>query len=206
MRRLRGTVPPPCAWCGKQFDRDDLRIKACSDECRRNCLTRSVRKHHGTDLERLCIECGTRMNTTDFRVQQCSEECRLRRQRRQKQYKTLASRAKRYGLMGQPFTEDELQAWVDAKGRACAYCGGPYEEIDHVVPFTRGGLHELANLNPSCAACNRSKAQSLLSEWPGRALSPTCSTEGCDDPMFSRGWCRKHYNQQYHRRRKESHG
>lgn len=206
MRKMRGSSPRPCAYCGKQFERGNLTVRTCSEECRWACHIRSVRKYLNIPTERACIECGAPIASDDFRVQQCSEECRLRRQRRQKQYKRALSRAKQYSLMGEPFTEDELQAWIEAKGKACAYCGGPYEEIDHIVPFTRGGLHELANLNPSCAACNRSKAQSLLSEWPGRALSPTCSTEGCDDPMFSRGWCRKHYNQQYHRRRKESRG
>lgn len=48
----------------------------------------------------------------------------------------------------------------------CRYCGskGPLE-CDHVVPVSRGGGHELANLATACAPCNQSKGSKLLSEW-----------------------------------------
>ncbi|UZJ23704.1 HNH endonuclease [Rhodococcus antarcticus] len=49
----------------------------------------------------------------------------------------------------------------------CAYCGTRPEklEMDHVIPVTRGGRHAIANILPSCPACNRSKFNYLLSEW-----------------------------------------
>lgn len=50
-------------------------------------------------------------------------------------------------------------------GSKCAYCGADHEEWDHVIPIARGGPHCLANLRPSCRACNRSKAARPLSEW-----------------------------------------
>lgn len=45
----------------------------------------------------------------------------------------------------------------------CCYCGGPTQEIDHIVPVKSGGTAEWTNLTGACAGCNRSKgAKSLL--------------------------------------------
>lgn len=45
----------------------------------------------------------------------------------------------------------------------CAYCGGPADEIDHIVPIVRGGTSEWGNLTAACKACNACKhARSLL--------------------------------------------
>lgn len=44
-------------------------------------------------------------------------------------------------------------------GLSCSYCGttqGPFE-IDHVVPWSRGGGNEPENLRVSCRSCNRQK-------------------------------------------------
>lgn len=49
----------------------------------------------------------------------------------------------------------------------CAYCGerGGRLECDHVVPVSRGGSNDDANLVTACMPCNRSKRDKLLSEW-----------------------------------------
>jgi len=44
-------------------------------------------------------------------------------------------------------------------GRTCYVCQeAPYEEIDHVVPWSEGGTDELENLRPICKACHRLKS------------------------------------------------
>lgn len=49
-------------------------------------------------------------------------------------------------------------AWrVEYYGGRCAYCGGLYEELDHVIPLSDGGSAWPANLRPSCRTCNRRK-------------------------------------------------
>lgn len=48
----------------------------------------------------------------------------------------------------------------------CAYCGAPCEHADHVHPVSRGGLHCVANIQPSCAHCNTSKNASILAVTP----------------------------------------
>lgn len=56
-----------------------------------------------------------------------------------------------------------LQAEYDNK---CAYCGKITGlTIDHVVPISRGGEHDIGNVLPSCHSCNSKKGTKLLSEW-----------------------------------------
>ena len=42
-------------------------------------------------------------------------------------------------------------------GHGCQYCGGPAENIDHVVPKSQGGLHTWENVVASCRRCNSKK-------------------------------------------------
>lgn len=42
----------------------------------------------------------------------------------------------------------------------------PWPERDHLIPRSRGGTNEFANLVLSCARCNKSKGDLLLSELP----------------------------------------
>ncbi len=49
-------------------------------------------------------------------------------------------------------------------GHRCQYCGRPAENIDHVVPRSRGGGHEWENVVASCRACNARKEDRLLAE------------------------------------------
>lgn len=51
----------------------------------------------------------------------------------------------------------------------CYYCkivfNGEDAHIDHVIPLSRGGLHEIGNLCSSCVRCNMTKHSKLISEW-----------------------------------------
>ena len=54
-------------------------------------------------------------------------------------------------------------------GSRCVYCGcddGPFH-LDHVTPFSRGGLTEVENLVVACAGCNISKGSKTVEEWRG---------------------------------------
>ncbi len=54
-------------------------------------------------------------------------------------------------------------------GFACVYCGAKAErlECDHVVPLSRGGSNDDANLATACKPCNGSKWAKTPSEWRG---------------------------------------
>ncbi len=49
-------------------------------------------------------------------------------------------------------------------GSRCQYCGRAAENLDHVVPRSRGGAHEWENVVASCRPCNARKEDRLLSE------------------------------------------
>jgi 5-methylcytosine-specific restriction endonuclease McrA len=46
----------------------------------------------------------------------------------------------------------------------CQYCGGLAENIDHVVPRSRGGPHTWENVVAACRRCNARKEDRLLHE------------------------------------------
>ncbi len=46
----------------------------------------------------------------------------------------------------------------------CQYCGRAAENIDHVVPRSRGGRHSWDNVVAACRPCNTRKEDRLLSE------------------------------------------
>jgi|SRR5215475_8801023 len=46
----------------------------------------------------------------------------------------------------------------------CAYCGRHADSVDHVVPRSRGGQHDWANVVAACRRCNHRKADRLLTE------------------------------------------
>lgn len=60
---------------------------------------------------------------------------------------------------------DAWEARLDAIGRRCFYCSGPYQAIDHTIPVSRGGSNWPANLRPICKRCNSSKGNKTPREW-----------------------------------------
>ena len=62
-------------------------------------------------------------------------------------------------------------AIVSAYESCCAYCGGPYEHMEHVVPISRGGRTEPGNVVPSCRSCNSRKGTKTPAEWIGSSPS-----------------------------------
>lgn len=49
----------------------------------------------------------------------------------------------------------------------CQYCGamqGPFE-LDHIIPWSKGGRHKMRNLKVACQPCNRSKGAKNLGDW-----------------------------------------
>lgn len=67
-----------------------------------------------------------------------------------------ARRARKAASTVVPFSMDDMLAdWEEHDLYACAFCGGPFEDIDHLMPLSRGGEHSIANIVPSCFECNR---------------------------------------------------
>lgn len=129
---------------------------------------------------KLCTRCGTMRPPAEFYAPERRAECKActlaRRAAYRERNREQINRGKREhhrkhphlkwryryeermreaGML--PLVEDFTRADVVAKyGDACAHCGGPFEELDHYpVPVSQGGPHTLANVRPSCVACNR---------------------------------------------------
>jgi len=49
-------------------------------------------------------------------------------------------------------------------GHRCQYCGASAENIDHVVPRSRGGSHSWDNVVAACRPCNTAKRDRMLEE------------------------------------------
>ncbi|WP_198533111.1 HNH endonuclease [Carbonactinospora thermoautotrophica] len=50
-----------------------------------------------------------------------------------------------------------LPRWSELDTWTCVYCGQDFAHVDHVVPVSRGGTDDPANLAPACQSCNISK-------------------------------------------------
>lgn len=67
-----------------------------------------------------------------------------------------------------PIPPHVLAARAEVFGNRCAYCGGPHEHWDHVIPASKKSWHIPANLRPACESCNTSKGAKALKEWLNR--------------------------------------
>jgi 5-methylcytosine-specific restriction endonuclease McrA len=68
--------------------------------------------------------------------------------------------ARRRAWAGSGVSTSELRAWLISQPKRCYWCGSDCAEnrhIDHYVPLSKGGKHELANLVIACGPCNLRK-------------------------------------------------
>jgi 5-methylcytosine-specific restriction endonuclease McrA len=49
------------------------------------------------------------------------------------------------------------QAILKRDDHTCAYCGQPGNQIDHIIPISKGGEDHETNMVVACATCNASK-------------------------------------------------
>jgi len=65
-------------------------------------------------------------------------------------------------------------------GHRCQYCGNRADSIDHVVPRSRGGIHDWENVVAACRRCNAEKRDRLLEHTSmtlvRRPMAPPSST------------------------------
>jgi 5-methylcytosine-specific restriction endonuclease McrA len=62
---------------------------------------------------------------------------------------------------------------------SCQYCGAPAENLDHVVPRSRGGAHAWDNVVAACRRCNSRKENRLIEDAGLRlARRPSAPADG----------------------------
>ncbi|MFM7719334.1 MAG: HNH endonuclease [Actinomycetota bacterium] len=64
-------------------------------------------------------------------------------------------------------------------GWVCQYCGAPAENLDHVIPRSKGGLHVWENVVAACRRCNAKKENRRLEDLGLRlARRPFAPSDG----------------------------
>lgn len=58
----------------------------------------------------------------------------------------------------------KIAAWLRTVEHRCYLCGDECLGIDHVIPLSRGGEHELHNMRICCVSCNSIKNDKTLEE------------------------------------------
>jgi 5-methylcytosine-specific restriction endonuclease McrA len=51
---------------------------------------------------------------------------------------------------------------------SCYYCGEKAENVDHLVPTSKGGSGDKSNKVPACHLCNQMKGNMLLEDFIAR--------------------------------------
>lgn len=93
-----------------------------------------------------------------------------------------------YRLLDEEPIPDSLRFLVlKAAGGRCQLCGIAAKDrpldVDHIIPRSRGGKTELANLQALCSKCNRSKRnqdETDFRSWPHPSADPDCVFCGPD--------------------------
>lgn len=159
----------PCADCGKLLWSSNTSLPPG----KRRCLgCRRANSQRGRLVR--CARCGVNFRSSHAGARFCSPGCWYASGECGNRAPTIPSewtgRQKRQWLRaiapGLTWERRQrlLDGWVRA-GVGCAYCDGPCESVDHVVPLSRGGTNHEGNLAPCCLHCNSSKCDLLLVEW-----------------------------------------
>ena len=65
-----------------------------------------------------------------------------------------------------PLYDTNLRDFIFSKTKGrCSYCGEKAEEIDHIIPKSKGGSNSTYNLTPACRSCNEKKSNLSLKEF-----------------------------------------
>ncbi|HEU5382216.1 MAG TPA: HNH endonuclease signature motif containing protein [Ktedonobacteraceae bacterium] len=76
--------------------------------------------------------------------------------RQAKQLARARHAARKRGLRADLYLDDWLQTIEDFEWK-CAYCGKPYQTLDHFIALVQGGGTSIDNCVPSCLSCNQCK-------------------------------------------------
>ncbi len=89
----------------------------------------------------------------------------------------LSLKIRRKILKAQPkISPVTLKRIFESTNGKCSYCGIAAKlTLDHMIPLSKGGLHNAKNLSPVCQPCNSSKRNKTLEEyraWCGKIGRP----------------------------------
>lgn len=162
-----------CKICGKTLPEDIIHGVYCSDNCRRENARRidveiNIKKKK---VEIKCKECGKIFIPVygDKRRTFCSKECGNKNSRRKRRVKHK-ERAEKNGVFYEPvdtlkvFERDKWTCQICHKklnplNRGTILPDAP--ELDHIIPWAKGGEHSYSNTQCLCRSCNATKGDKL---------------------------------------------
>lgn len=141
---------------------DGIEGKICSGQCGEWRPIAKFARHPDCAGGRrsICSTCDGRYQLANFPERRRADARRWRDNNREKHriMKRVCNRRRHGRIMNGPGVRmHEWRAILIAHKGACAYCGGPPESLDHVIPLCRGGLHSPTNVVPACKRCNFEK-------------------------------------------------
>ncbi|WP_301130115.1 HNH endonuclease [Streptomyces cacaoi] len=184
--RAKGVPAKACGSCfavkaftqfNKCASKPDGRMSKCRD-CHRAAMAKWNREN--ADRKRQWYEANAESQRAYFRRYYAENADAKREYARQwhaanpekARAQAQRKRARKAAACVEDFTPAELfAAWEDAAIYDCYLCGLPFNEddevhLEHVVPISGGGTHEVANLLPAHARCNSMKhAADPLEAW-----------------------------------------
>lgn len=176
-----------CLVCERSYCTRRRESICCSVGCTRRLeLATRPRRTQATPAHltyrRECAWCSALFVTPQPHHAYCGRACRTKAAR-------LRRRAREHGSFGS-YTWSDFMRLAQRFDFRCAYCGERDGQLDpdHVVPLSRGGFNSVANLLPSCHACNCDKRDLLLDEWAldrvRRRLPPRATSWAAEDKRF----------------------
>lgn len=185
-----------CGQCGADISHRAPQAKFCEDpECHRQRMLvhgRASYDRNRVDVRqrqnaayraraaakpkpiRLCAHCKKDISDRGGRARWCNMKCREHSRygdRQVHRWNVYAARVQRDAgfVVDPPLTALGFDHVIHAA--KCSYCPAVGTmEPDHVVPLSRGGRHDPANIVPCCMSCNRSKRDATPAEWQARLV------------------------------------
>lgn len=102
-----------------------------------------------------CILCG--QDYIAFGDREVCNDCYEKYEHERNRLRSIISKDREDRDLYIPIILPEWIKILDRYDWKCAYCGGEFEEIEHIIPRSKGGLTTRNNIVPSCKRCNRKK-------------------------------------------------
>ena len=163
-----------CSRCKKTKLVDDFSANKRSPDGKRSwckeCFNKQTKSYNRTYLEKnYSYELNRYRTYHEKHKTEINERARNRNRinpfpRRESSARRRAQKSN--SVVNNTITIDEWKRLLTLHGNRCAYCDIVFEDltIDHITPLSRGGSHDISNINPACSVCNISKGNRLLSE------------------------------------------
>lgn len=174
------TVQQSCEVCGAEYRPYTSRQRTCSPECKqvrdaaksreRAALRRATKPRPKVNLGVVaCEACGTKFVANGRRFRYCTAECYESRRHADNWKHLNARRARLRGAYVE--TVDRVAVFV-RDNWICQICHSEIDPdlkfphrrsatVDHIVPISRGGLHEMANAQSAHLSCNARKGNRM---------------------------------------------